>query len=312
MRSLLLVLFSFGLVATWVYHFYDKAHYSDKTAGVTLKNPAAIQHEVLRDSLQKAYSKIDTLDFKLDSASTLANTKNDISDSLEAELVLKVNEINRLKAEISSILKNPNSTNSELSQARQKISEMEDIIKGLRNEKSNLEADKQLLNARLDQLSGEVTDLQQNIRRLDNENKSLAEKIKSASVFTASALHFTTMDVKETKEQETTQAKKANRFIASFILQNNFNEYLNAEIIIVIIEPGGRILQSSVWDSGTFDTKTEGKKNFTRKIKFDYIKGEQKALIFSLDVDDALKKGTYSLQIWHDGQKIGETTRTLY
>lgn len=310
-RSLLLLLLSFGLVATWVYHFYDKAGYSlNKTAGAVLPPEKTGSNETLRDSLQKAYSKIDSLDFKLDSASEKVNISVAVSDSLQSRLDEKVKQINNLKAEIKNILKNPAAGSSELALARQKIAEMETIIRDLRNEKSDLENEKQQLSTRLDQLSGEVTDLQQNIRRLDNENKNLVEKMKSASVFTASALHFTAMNVKETREQETSQARKAGRFIASFILQNNFNEYLNAEIIIVIVEPGGHILQSSNWDSGTFDTKTEGKKSFTRKIKFDYIKGEQKALIFSLDIE-SVPKGTYTLQVWHEGIKIGETTKTL-
>jgi hypothetical protein len=187
---------------------------------------------------------------------------------------------------------------------------MEEIIRQLRNDKSVLEAEKQQLTSKLEQIGGQVNDLQQNIKRLDTENKGLGEKIKSASVFTASALHFTAMNVRETKEQETSQAKKADRFIASFVIQNNFNEYLNAEIMIAIIEPDGHVLQSSDWDSGNFDTKTEGKKSFTRKIKFDYTKGEQKTLIFSLDIE-AMPKGTYVLQVWHDGLKIGETTKVL-
>jgi len=302
-RSLLLTLLSVGLVATWVYHLYDKATYSQRRDNIGSVDPATIT-DAVRDSLQKVYSAtIDDLDTKLDS--TQSN-----SDSLQAQLGTKVKEINRLKAEISKILKNPHSTNSELAMARQKMKELEAIVEELRTEKNSLETEKEQLNTKLDQLSGEVTDLQNNIHRLDAENKSLTEKIKMASVFVASALHFTAMDVKETKEQETTQARKADKFVMSFILQNNFNDYMNAELVIVILEPDGQVLQSSTWDSGTFDTKTEGKKNFTRKIRFDYIKGEQKTLIFSLDVD-SLQKGAYTLQVWHEGLKIGEISRTM-
>jgi predicted nucleic acid-binding Zn-ribbon protein len=311
MRSLLLVLLSFGLVATWIYHLYDKAHYSqEKTAAVFLDNRQAVRDTILRDSLQKAYSKIDSLDFKLDSVSHLGNLDMVISDSLQSQLDDKISEVNRLKAEVSKILKNPGSTSSELALARQKINEMEEIIRQLQNDKSVLEAEKQQLTAKLEQMGGQVNDLQQNMKRLDTENKGLSDKIRSSSVFSASALHFTAMNVRETREQETSQAKKADRFIASFVLQNNFNEYLNAEIIIAIVQPDGHVLQNSTWDSGTFDTKTEGKKSFTRKIKFDYSKGEQKTLIFSLDIE-SMPKGTYVLQVWHDGLKIGETTKVL-
>jgi uncharacterized phage infection (PIP) family protein YhgE len=302
-RSLLLILLSFGLVATWVYHFYDKATYSHPKTEITSTDSTAVADGV-RDSLRKVYSAtISNLDLRLDS------TRN-TSDSLQTQLIIKVKEVNKLKTEISSILKNPKSTNSELSLARQKMKELEDIVEELRNEKNVLELERKELNARLDQMSGEVGNLQQNIRRLDDENKNLAEKIKLASVFVASTLHFTAIDEREVKEQETLQAKKADKFVASFVLQNNFNEYMNAEIMIVIIEPDGHVLQSSTWDSGSFDTRTEGRKSYTRKMRFDYTKGEQKALIFTLDVD-TFQKGTYTLQIWHTGMRIGEITKTL-
>jgi hypothetical protein len=116
--------------------------------------------------------------------------------------------------------------------------------------------------------------------------------------------------VRPDKEQETSLARKADKFVASFVLQNNFNEYMNAEVMVVITEPDGRVLQSSTWDSGSFETKTEGKKNYTRKVRFDYNKGEQKALIFTLDVD-VFQKGTYTLQIWHNGILVGEVNKTL-
>jgi myosin heavy subunit len=302
-RSLLLVLLSFGLVATWVYHFYDKSSYSRQKTEVATRDSSAIANEV-RDSLQKIYSAtISSMDLRLDSSRST-------SDSLHTKLVTKVNEVNRLKTEISTILKNPKSNNAELAMARQKMNELEEIVKELRNEKSDMELEKKELTNRLDQMTGEVSNLQQNIRRLDEENKSLTEKIKLASVFVASSLHFAAINVMTDKEQETSLARKADKFVASFVLQNNFNEYMSAEIMIVITQPDGNVLQSSTWDSGSFDTKTEGKKNYTRKMRFDYSKGEQKALIFTLEVAK-FQKGTYTLQVWHNGILVGEINKTL-
>jgi hypothetical protein len=302
-RPLLLVLLSFGLVATWVYHFYDKSTYSQSKAEEPVKSSASIADSV-RDSLQRIYSAtIIRLDTRLDSSRNTA-------DSLQALIVIKSNEINSLKTEINNILKNPKATNGELLLARQKLKELEEIVEELRNEKNALELEKKELIARLSQVSGEVDNLQQNIRRLNEENRNITEKVKSASVFTASSLHFTAIHTKSEKEQETSQAKKADEFVASFVLQNNFNEYMNAEIMIVIIKPDGSVLQNSTWDSGSFDTKSEGKKNYTRKMRFDYAKGEQKTLIFTLDAG-TFQKGTYTLQIWHTGSRIGEIKKTL-
>ena len=301
-RTLLLVLLSVGLVATWGYHIYDKANYS-LVAKAAVTDSVAVANTI-RDSLQKVYAgTINGLDVQLDSS---RNT----SDSLVNQLNLRMYEINNLKSEISKILKNPRSTSSQLAMANQKMLELEEKVTQLRTDNGQMEAEKLRLNTRLDQLTGDVSKLEQNIRRLDDENKSLNEKIKLASVFVASAVHFAAIDVRgDSKEQETLQAKKADKLVASFILQNNLNEYPNAEVIVVIEEPDGHVLQSSIWDSGMFDTR-DGRKSFTRKIKFDYEKGEQKQVIFSLDVSN-FQKGNYTLQIWHNGFRIGEIKKTL-
>jgi len=302
-RSLLLVLLSFGLIATWAYHFYDKSNYSRPKQDLLISNSTAEVYKT-RDSLQQAYNAtISHLDLQLDSS-------RNISDSLQTALNDKINEINRLKAEISNILNRPAATSSELLVARQKMKEMEDIIRQLREEKNALEQEKKQLSTKLDDMSSEVTSLQKNIRRVDEDNKNLNDKIRQASVFVASALHFTTLRSNDEKEQETSLARKANKFVASFILQNNFNEFPNAEVMIVINQPDGHVLQNSAWDSGSFDTKTDGTKYYTRKMKFDYMKGEQKALIFTLEFEQ-FQKGTYTLQIWHNGVMIGQTAKTL-
>src|SRR5258706_8408065 len=309
-RSLLLVLLSIGLVATWAYHFYDKSSYSLTKSEANSVDSIELANRV-RDSLQKSYSAtISTLDVRLDSTKNTSDSLHSELSIKQAQLANKVNEVNKLKSEITTILKNPKSTNSELTIARQKMNELEEIVQDLRNEKTSLESEKKDLSSRLDQATGDVSSLQQNIRRLDNENKSLAEKIKLASTFVASSLHFTAMNVRPEKEQETSLARKADKFVASFVLQNNFNEFANAEIMIVITEPDGHVLQNSTWDSGSFETRSEGKKGYTRKMRFDYAKGEQKALIFTLDVG-AFQKGTYTMQIWHNGIMIGSIDKIL-
>ena len=89
-RSLLMVLLSVGLVSTWVYHLYDKSQYSRQKMEAPGKDSAAVAESV-RDSLQKIYSAtINTLDTKLDSTKTGA-------DSLKNQLDVKLGEINRLQ-----------------------------------------------------------------------------------------------------------------------------------------------------------------------------------------------------------------------
>lgn len=299
------MLLSTGLVATWVYHIYDKARYSQaaREAAAPVTDTAALSS--MRDSLQKAYSeKVSSLDLRLDSTRSA-------TDSLQIQLTQRVDEINRLKSQISSVLKNPNSSAAQLKEARQMMSELEERVEELHDQNEAMESEKKDLTVKLEQITGEAGKMEQNIRRLDEENKDLREKIKAASVFMVSAIHFTAIDLRNDKEQETVQSKKADKFVTSFILQNNINSLTNAEVYVVITEPDGHVLQNSTWNSGTFDTKSEGKKTFTRRVKFDYEKGEQKQVIFSLDWDN-FQKGKYTLQLWYMGVLIGQSEKDLH
>ena len=173
-----------------------------------------------------------------------------------------------------------------------------------------MEDEKKRLTAVLEQLNNDMRGLEQNVKRLDEENKSMAEKINTASVFVASEVKLTPVTVRNSKEVETGDARKTSKFVISFTVQNNITENPNAEIVIVIIQPNGQVLQNSVWDAGSFDTRNDGRKNYTMKMKFDYQKGEPKHLVFSLNADN-YQKGNYTMQLYHNGVQIGRVVKTL-
>jgi hypothetical protein len=302
-KSLLLVLLSIGLVSTWIYHIYDKTIYSQRRTEVYVKDSAAVA-DAIKDSLTKIYSTtISELDYQLNSTRLNA-------DSLKTRLDDKLEEINRLKMEIAGILNKQGFSKSDLSLARQKINELQQRADELTGQNLNMEDEKKHLSTVLEQLTLNVDTLQRNIRRLSDENQSLIEKVNLASIFIASDIKIDAIEVKGSSEESTSQAKKTDKFVASFVVQNRITQFDNAELTTVLIQPDGQALQSTVWDSGSFDTKNEGKKKYTRKIRFDYVKGEEKHLLFSIETEKC-QKGTYTFQLWHNGILIGQATKTL-
>lgn len=302
-KSLLLVLLSAGLILTWVYHLYDKTMYSQRRTEVYIKDSIAVA-EGIQDSLYKLYnSTITELDTKLDSS--LVST-----DSLKSELTIRTEQIRGLQKEINGILGKKGATREELSLARRKITELQQMIADLRSRNNSMAEEQKRLNGIMAQLNGDIQGLQQNMKKMDEENKQLIEKINLASVFVASELRLSAVTVKGSREEETSQAKKAEKFVLSFLVQNNINQYSNAEVYVVVMGPDGATLQNPVWESRTMDTKNEGKKDYTLKVRFDYEKGEQKRHIFSLD-SDKYEKGNYKMQIYHNGYMIGQTVKTL-
>ena len=233
------------------------------------------------------------------------------NSSLKGELGQRVTEINKLRDEISIILKRKNLSQADLTEAKTKINDLQSKIENMRRENTSLVEERTKLNGVLAQLNGEMNSLQQNMEKVSAENKDLAQKINDASVFIASEIKFAAVNVKaDEKESETTQQKKANKFVTSFTVQNNILDLESAEVIVVITDPTGKSLNTEVWDVGSFETKTDGRKIYTRKVKFEYNKGEAKHLIFSLEPDN-FEKGIYKLSLYHNGIRIGESSLKL-
>lgn len=302
-RTLLLILLSIGLTGTWFYHLYDKTKYSKKRTEIYIKDSIAVA-EAVEDSLNKIYSStINILDAQLDS------TKN-TAGILKNELSNKLAEINRLKYEISSILKKNNLKKEDVEIARKKSNELQQLVQTLKSANNTIEEEKRQISAVLDNVTIQMKGLEGNVQQLTKENKLLSDKVTAASIFNAMNVSLLPVTVKNNRERETSSANKVSKFIISFAVQNNIIEETDVDVYIIITQPDGTVLKSDVWEAFSIDTKNEGKKSYTRKVRFQYEKGERKNLIFSFNADEYMK-GNYKLQVYHKGYKIGQTTKTL-
>jgi predicted nucleic acid-binding Zn-ribbon protein len=302
-RNLMMGLLSVGLITTWVYHLYDKAGYSNRRREIFIKDSAAVAQGV-QDSMHKIFSStIHDLGNRLDSTKLNA-------DKLEGELNSKLGEINNLKNKIATILKKRDFNRGDLSNAKQLTKELRDKIDELQNQNQTIEEEKKKLVTDFEKLNTQVAGLTQNNRKLDEENKTLNEKLAEAGTFITSEMRIQAIHTRGNKEIETSLAKKAEKFVISFFLQNNVSNYENAEIFVVITDPNNEILEFSAWDTGFFETKSEGRKKYTRKTRFAYTKGESYQVVFSLNAP-AYVKGNYMMQVYHNGKQVGKTVISL-
>jgi len=302
-RNLMLGLLSAGLIATWTYHLVDKTGYTNHRREIFIKDSAAVAQAV-SDSLHRIYTNtISTLDSNLDSLKTNAG-------NLQGQLSDKLTEINRLKTDISSILKRTDLSKKDLATARALTAEMKSKIEELQNQNRTIDEEKKQLSSEFNALNTQVTALTETNSRLDNENKILNEKLTDAGTFVASEIRLSAVQTKANKEVEAMQAKRAEKFVISFLLQNNVNSYENSEVYVVLTDPNNEVLEFSAWDTGLFDTKTEGRKKYTRKVRFAYNNGDAHEILFSLNAP-VYVKGKYLLQVYHNGRLIGKTVKLL-
>jgi hypothetical protein len=172
------------------------------------------------------------------------------------------------------------------------------------DELKNRNLDVENENKRLNELLAQYINTPRQTDNNINRTTVAVEKNNSETTFTASELKLSANNENNT---EVSDADAAEKFVGSFAVKNNTN-LSNAELMVVVLQPDGRILKNA-WESGTFDTN-EGKKVYSRKIKFDYTKGEVKHLNFSLDADN-VQKGNYIMQLYNKGKIIGKAVKTV-
>jgi predicted nuclease with TOPRIM domain len=298
-KNLLLILVSAGLTLTWVYHLYDKSHYSSHPYEVLVKDSLATQ-EAIKDSLQKLFNeKTHELD-----------TTRLATDSLKGSLDSTRIKIYELRRQISDILKNRTVTKADLRKARDLISEYKDKIEEMKAQNNDLEFERHRLSGELTQLNDEMKGLQENMQKITQENKELTETINQASTFIASDLHLSAVTTRSDKDVEASSARKADKFVFSFTVQNNIVKNSFYDVYVVITQPGNKVLQNDVWGADYFVSKTEGNKPYTTKIHFEYTRGEKKKILYTLQPDNFIP-GTYMMQVYQNGISLGETTKML-
>ena len=306
--SLLLLSFSLIFLFIWGYNTYIGAQ-NLKTEILKNKDIAnTVTSNKMRDSLLKIYeATIDKLDSRIDSTKISADS---LLDNVDNKLI----EINKLKVEISSILKNKSSL-ADLGTARQKIDELQVKVAQLRNHNLSIEKENKRLNALVQQLildknnGGQNNNIDQNTYQPATGDKPLNSKAVLNTIFIITDIRLAAFVVKGDEEEEILQGDETEKLNGSFTVKNNNYPNNTADMVVVVMQPNGKVLQNSTWQTGTFDTQ-EGKKIYSVKLHFDFTKGEEKQLQFSLSTDKFLK-GNYIVQIYYNGSIIGKMVKFL-
>ena len=302
-KSILLALLAIGLVITWVYHLYDKSQYSNNTKEAFEKDSSAVAKAV-SDSLRVYF--IHTLD-QLDPEKIKIHPSTRTSS--DSAWMQKFTAINQLRTDIRDILGQKDISQETLGAVKIKIDTLQ--VRMIEFEKEAMIANENKRpGSELAQPANQVSTLQ-NKKEAPGETKMQSKKSNTSSLFVAMGIHFAAYKAQPgQKEIETTQQDEANKFISSFTIKNNTSGFQTAEIIIVVTDPSGRSVNPEVWDAGSFETKTEGRKVYTRKLLFEYNKGETKRLQFALEPEN-FEKGVYKISLYHNGTRIGQSSWKL-
>lgn len=297
-KNLLIGMLAAGLLGTWGYLLWDKNNSGKEIAD---QKTEAVSYMSQRDSLKLIY---DDAELRLDSITgannNLQGDKSDLQKQIETN-----------KAEIRRILNDKNATAADLKRAKQLISDLNSQIGNLEVEVSRLTGENQELSVNNTQLSSEKQVLEQNLQTSTLEKEELTQTVDVGSTFSASNIQITPVNEKKGgKERTTSTAKRVDKLVVSFDVENRIARSGPADMYIVVTAPNAQVISDASLGSGTLNTRTDGDKTFTSKVAVEYEQGTRKALQFPIRQSN-FQTGDYKIEIYHNGFKIGEGIRTL-
>jgi predicted nucleic acid-binding Zn-ribbon protein len=297
-RGLIIGLLAVGLLGTWGYLLWnnnkqEQTHVADQTT------IAKVTDE--KSEIQKNF---DASLARLDSVSGLNN-------QLEGKLTDKNSQISKLKVEIRSILNKKNASAAEVKRAKELIADLNTKIESLEAEVARLGQENQQLNTDLTTEKTKTTQLTTDLATTTTAKQELEQKVDVASTLNASNISITPINEKGSREKITTTAKRVDKLMISFDVDNRIAQSGNTDVYVSITGPDGKPVAVEALGSGTFTSREEGDKPFTAKMPIQFEAGKKKRVEFAWKQNSNFQRGNYKIEIYHNGFKIGEGTREL-
>ncbi len=297
-KNLLIGILVAVLLGTWGYLLWDK-------------NKSGEQVQMAQTQSENYMSQRDSLKSMFDEAQLRLDSITGANNSLQGEKSTLLKQIESDKAQIRRILNDKNATAADLKKAQEMIANLNNQIGNLEAEVARLTGENQELSANNQQLSSEKQVLEQNLQTSATEKEALAQTVDVGSTFSAANIQITPVDERKNgKEKNTSKAKRVDKLVVSFDVENRIARSGPADMYIMVTAPDGKVVADPSLGSGTLTTRTDGDKPFTTKVPIEYEQGTRKAVQFPIRQQD-FQRGDYKIEIYHNGFKIGEGIRTL-
>lgn len=294
--SLCLLLLAFIILFAWGFMYYRNAAEVVKAQPTIIIKDSSSIAAGIRDSLQKIYANTwQQINRQLDAANTDA-------DSIQGNMDIKYQEFSQIRSEIARILE-VNKTPTQMDAARLKLAVLQMRLEDWRKKYHDVAAENQRLSALLKQLaSTPVTPAGDRRQTVFNNPGPVAAIPVSSGTLNVPAMQVQAWQLRAEEEADQVRLK------GSLEVINNDN-VSSVEMYVVILQPDGKLLKQSGWNSGSFQTR-EGAKIYSCKLRFDCAKGENKSLNFSVPSGN-LQKGVYSIQVYHKGIMVARGNKSL-
>lgn len=243
-------------------------------------------------------------------------------DSMRQELNLKIAEIQRLGGDTASIgilkrqierdLRNSRRENFRsremIADLKGRIEDYELQLAAKDQEIERLKQENQSLFEDNTKLKSRIVQSEDSITRLAQTKARLSEQVEMASRLRAEEIRISVIDSKgREKEEEDYRARKIARLKVRFqIADNKVARIENKEVFMRITDPEGAYLYEIGTGGGVF--QLEGRESpYTSKLSF-LFDNKQTPLQFVWEKGSPYKTGTYTVELFCEGSKLGQSS----
>jgi peptidoglycan hydrolase CwlO-like protein len=298
-KNLIIGLLAVGILGTWGYFLWDKNKSDQK---ITQLQTQYVAVDSSKNELQKSF----------DAALGRLDSLTGYNNELEGKLTERNSEIGKLKGQINGILKKSRLSEAEKKKAQTLIAELNDKIANMEAEVARLTQENSTLTTEKATLTTEKEQLTTDLQSTTTAKVELEKKVDIASTLNAGNISITPINEKNGgKEKVTTTAKRVDKLVIAFDVDNRIAQSGATEVFVAITGPDGKPITVEALGSGTFTTRDEGEKFFTTKVPVEFEMGKRKHVEFAWKQNSAFKTGSYKIEVYHNGFKIGEATRDL-
>lgn len=228
------------------------------------------------------------------------------NQQLTGDVLVKSNEIQKLKSNIGNILKNKNASDKELAEAKSLIETLNGKINNLMADLGKAQEENKQLTAKNEDLTNQNTNLNTNLSATSKEKDRLQD---IGSTLHASNFSIQSLKVREDgSERKTSNANRANTIRISFqIDKNRITPTSNQDIYVCLTAPDGK----AFGEAGNITTREDGSKPYANKLTVQYVQNETLPVSYDVKKTSKFIEGEYKVEVYNNGFKIGEGKTTL-
>jgi len=288
-----IVVLVIALIGSWIYFVNTN---NTKTEIITNYTAEVAVLDSTKNSIQADFI----------AASAKVDSLNQENTGLQGELQEKSVAIQKLKMNISNILRKKEATDKELGEAKSMIAELNGKVNNLLADLGKAQEENKQLNAQNQELTTQNSTLSSNLNTTKKEKERLQDigSTLHASTFTIQAIRVKSNG----SERTTATAKRANLIRLAFMIdKNRITPSGNQELYVCITGPDGK----AIGDGGNFNTREDGARIYANKLSVVYEQNVALPVSYDFKQSNRFTEGEYKVEVYHNGFKIGEGKTAL-